>query len=154
MSGKIATFAVLALLLAACSGTPAATPTPGAGPTSPPAGQPTNPPGNATPPAGTPGQPGSNFEAIARALVPPGSQDTYFTSFPGGYALTVTTSQSVEQVGQFLTQAIPAAGLTETGRFTMAGVLTVAFTNPDGGVVASSAEGGPTTVVISVGSGS
>jgi hypothetical protein len=115
----------LVVVVAACGGGPVT-------PTQRP-GQPTQAPGGTT----TVPQPGGgNTEAKARALVPPGSTELSATTQGNSYSLIVSTAQTIEQVGAFYQQAIPAAGLTETGRFTLGDTLTISVSNPDGGIVA------------------
>ena len=128
--------------------TPASQQTPTAAATPPP-GQATPPPGQATPTL----QPNTgDNESRARALVPPGSTQLSESSFGNAFQLTLSSTQSIEQLGAFWTQAIPAAGMQETGRFTAEGSLTIAFTNPDGGIVAApDPSTGTVTIVISVG---
>jgi hypothetical protein len=57
---------------------------------------------------------------------------------------------TLDQLKAFWTQAIPAAGMSETGRYEAAGSLVIAFTNPDGGITASPADNG-FLITISVG---
>jgi hypothetical protein len=93
-------------------------------------------------------------KAKAQALIPPGSSAPINEVTVGNsYTVQVTSSMTLEQLGAFWTTAIPAAGLAETGRFTSSGTLTIAFSNPDGGIVASDTENG-VLVSISVGTGS
>jgi hypothetical protein len=144
--------AVAALILAACSGAPAAT-TPGSQATEPPGATSTPGSGEQTEPGGTTPQPNTgDNKAKAQALIPTGcSQISEFTS-GGNYTVSLSCTQTVEQMAAFWTTAIPAAGLTESGRFSAAGTLTIAFTNPDGGITAAADTSTNTTVVtISVG---
>jgi hypothetical protein len=137
------------VLLLACSGGPAG-PTPGSQTTTPPAA--TNPP-NVTAEPGT-AQPnaGSN-EQRARALIPPGATEVSAGSIGNSYQLTLTSDQTLAELEAFWAQAIPAAGLHSTGQFTADGTLTIAFANPDGGIVAANDLSGEqgVTIVISVG---
>lgn len=121
-------------------------------------GQPTitQAPGGATqqPGAATqqPAPVGGDNEAKARALAPPGSTEVSLNKVGNSVQLAVSTTQNLEQLESFYTTAIPAAGMTETGRFTVSGVLTIAVTNPDGGIVAySNPDDGTTYITISVG---
>jgi hypothetical protein len=66
------------------------------------------------------------------------------------YTVQVTSTMTLEQLGAFWTTAIPAAGLTESGRYTAAGSLIIAFTNPDGGITATNTDNG-VLISISVG---
>jgi hypothetical protein len=124
-----------------------------------PGGQASLPPGGQTQaPVATPGAPqpgGGDNEAKARALVPPGSTQVSTSSVGGNFSIVVSTPQTLEQLAAFYTTAIPAAGMTETGRFTLEGTLTIAFSNPEGGVVAfADPNAGSTIVTISVGTSS
>lgn len=151
MSTRLALAALLALLVLGCSGgsgTP--TPTPGGAPTVAPGGGPTATPGGA--PTVAPG--GGNLEAKARSLVPPGATEVAELDAGTGYSLTVTTSTPIDQLESFWNQAIPGAGITKTGSFTMDGILTIALSNPDGGIIATPDESGLVTILISLGTSS
>jgi len=131
----------------------------GSSPTQAPGGQTAAPPadgGGTTPaPVATPagGQPNAgNLAAIAAALVPPGSTEVSHVDVGNSYSTTATTTQSLTDLQSFYAQAIPAAGLTMSGQFISGNALSVAFTNPDGGVVATTDTGtGETVIIISVG---
>ena len=146
---------VSALLLACSSGPAAPTPgsqqTPGSQPTPPQAATSVpNPPAQQTP--GAPQPNAGDNESRARALIPPGASEVGEASFGGAYQLSLTSTQSLEQLDAFWAQAIPAAGMQLTGRFTVEGTLTIAVSNPDGGIVAArDASTGVTTIVISLG---
>ena len=129
------------VLIAACGGGATATQRPG---------QPSQLPGAPTANAPQPG--GSSNEAKARALAPPGSTEVSASAQGNSFSLIVSTTQTLEQLGAFYQQAIPAAGLTETGRFTLGETLTISVTNPDGGIVALRDPGqGSVLVTISIG---
>jgi hypothetical protein len=84
--------------------------------------------------------------------VPPGASETSAVSIGNAYQLTLSSNQSLEELEAFWDQAIPAAGMQSTGRFTADGSLTIALTNPDGGIVATGDPStGGVTIVISVG---
>jgi hypothetical protein len=90
----------------------------------------------------------------AQSLIPPGSSAPMNeVTIGNSYTVQVTSTQTLEQLGAFWTTAIPAAGMTETGRFNNAGSLIIAFTNPDGGVTASTTDTG-VLISISVGTSS
>jgi len=156
MSRQILGLAVAAIVLAACGGTATGTP----GGTTPP-GE-TQAPGETATPAET--QDGGettppnagDIEAKARALVPPGSTELGTGSFGGAFQITVTNPMSVAELEAFWDQKIPSLGMTVSGKFTAAGTLTIAITNPDGGIVAGedSSGSGETTIVISLGTSS
>ena len=127
---------VVALLVGCGSG--AAGPTPGSAATQGPAA--TSAPGEPGPGQATPVVPQPNagdLESRARALIPAGATELSETTIGNAYTVQVSSSQSLEDLGAFWTQSIPAAGLQETGRFTAGDTLTIALTNPDGGIVAS-----------------
>jgi hypothetical protein len=93
-------------------------------------------------------------KAKAQALIPPGSSAPINELTIGSsYTVQVTSTQTIDQLGAFWTTAIPAAGMTETGRFNSDGNLIIAFTNPDGGVTASVTDNG-VLISISVGTSS
>ena len=142
MKRRVWLLAIAALVVAACGGKTPATPTPGS--------QVTQPPGATT--GSTPQPNTGDNKAKAQALVPPGSSAPINEVTVGNsYTVQVTSTQTLEQLGAFWTTAIPAAGLTESGRYSAAGSLIIAFTNPDGGITASTTEGG-VLITISVGS--
>ena len=133
-----------AALLLACGGSPAAPTqrpagsTPGAVATQQPAAQTpavNPPPGQVTP--GAPAPNGGDNKTKARALIPPGATQVNEVVIGNSYTVHVSSNQTLDQLAAYWTQAIPAAGLQESGRFTAAETLTIAFTNPDGGIVAS-----------------
>ncbi len=141
----------LAVFVAACSGSPAATgnnPTGQPGETSAPATQ----EGTATQdPGSNPGNAG-DFEAVARALMPQGATETTHIATVSSYTLYAESDQSLADLEAFWTQAVPAAGATLTGHFNANETVIVAFTNPNGGITAiPDASTGKTVVVISVG---
>jgi len=147
-----------AVLLVACGGSPAPTQrpagtTPGSVTTQQPPAQsaaPNPPPGQQTPGAPVPNA-GDN-KSKARALIPAGATQLSEVNVGNSYTVQLSTTQSLEQLGTFWTQAIPAAGLQETGRFTQAETLTIAFANPEGGIVAfADSSSGGVIITISVG---
>ncbi len=115
-------------------------------------------PGTTPGPAITPGAPqpgGGDNQSKARSLVPPGSTEMSSSAAGDSYSIVVSTTQTVEALGAFWQSAIPAAGMTESGRFNLGGTLTIALTNPDGGIVAiPDPSQGITIVTISVGQSS
>ena len=138
----------LAVLVAGCS-TPA-TPTPGSEGTPAPA-QATPDTGGGQATAGTEPNTGDN-KSKAESLVPDGATQLSEITVGNSYTVQVTSTKSLDELGSFWTQAIPNAGLTETGRFTAEGTLTIAFTNPDGGIGASQdPSSGSVIITISVG---
>lgn len=149
----------LVVLVAGCS-TPAATSTPGTGGTQATAdtggGEPTPDTGGGGGGEATQNTGGGNQsdnKAKARALIPDGATQLSEIIIENNYTVQVTSTKSLDELSSFWTQAIPKAGLSETGRFTASGTLTIAFTNPDGGVVASEdPSGGGVIITISVGS--
>ena len=141
--------AVLALagLLAACGGGATATVTPVEPTAQPPSA--TDAPAATTPPGG--GNTGS-FEGVARSLFPPGATQQSSFSTGNAFQLIALSSSSMDELGSFFSQQIPALGLTETGRFESGGTLTIAFTNPDGGILIIPADDeGQYLITISVG---
>ena len=149
---RLAYLAGIAVLLAACSSGPSG-PTSRPQVTTPPAGAtsaPNQPPAQATPGAPQPNT-GDN-KSLARALIPQGATQLSEVNVGNSYTVQLSSTQSLEQLGAFWTQAIPAAGLQETGRFTQGETLTIAFTNPDGGIVAfADSSSGGVIMTISVG---
>jgi hypothetical protein len=132
---------MLTIFILACGGgRPTITQAPG-GPTQPPAGTTQQPP--------LPGL-GDNMSK-ARALVPPNSTEHSDSTAGSNVSIVVVTTQTLEQLGAFYQQQIPAAGMTETGRFTLGETLTISFTNPDGGIVAVVDPSQGVIVTISVG---
>ena len=150
MSRLFAGLAIVAVLIAACSGTtPQSTATPGSGAT---------PGTEATPtPAGGGGQTNppnaGDMEAKARSLVPDGSTETGHLETGGIFQIYLTNPKSIKDLEAFWDAKIPQTGLTLSGKFEAGGAVTYAFSNPDGGIVASpdSSGNGQTTIVISVG---
>jgi hypothetical protein len=132
----------------ACGGGGVPTPTPGSQVTSPPGA--TDPPG-AT--AAITAQPNTgDNKSKAQALIPQGaSAPINEVTVGNSYTVQVTSAMTLEQLGAFWTTAIPAAGLTESGRYSADGSLIIAFTNPDGGITASNTDNG-VLITISVGS--
>ena len=136
--------AVAGLVVAACGGG-------GTGPTGTPATQITQPP-TATEGQVTSRPNSGDNKAKAQALIPPGSSAAINELTVGSqYSVQVTSSMTLDQLGAFWTAAIPAAGLTEAGRYTADGSLIIAFTNPDGGITASQVDSG-VLITISIGS--
>jgi hypothetical protein len=85
-------------------------------------------------------------------LIPQGATQLSEFSAGNSYTVQVSSAQTLEQLAAFWTQAVPAAGLHETGRFSAGDTLTIAFENPDGGIVASKdASTGTVLCSISVG---
>lgn len=141
--------AAIALLVLACGGGGAVPTTPGTQPTTPPGM--TDPPDATNPPQATPPQNAGDNKAKAQALIPSGSSAPISeVSVGNAYTVQVMSTQTLEQLGTFWTTAIPAAGLTESGRYTAGDTLIIAFTNPDGGITASKTDEG-VLVTISVG---
>jgi hypothetical protein len=67
------------------------------------------------------------------------------------YQLSLTSTMTVDQLEAFWDERIPSLGMTLTGKFTSGGVLTIAITNPDGGIVAAPDGDGGVGIVISLG---
>lgn len=134
----------MALFVVACGGGQV-------NPTATPGSQVTLPPG-ATP-AITPQPNTGDNKSLARMLIPAGATQLNEIQVGDSYTVQLSSTQSLEQLGAFWTTAIPAAGLTESGRFTADGSLIIAFTNPDGGITASVTDSG-VLITISVGSSS
>ncbi len=143
MSARLLGLLVLAMVIVACSSGGAA-PTVGA-PTAAPGGPTAAPGGPTTAPAG------GSMESIARALVPPGSNEVSGVQSGGSYTLIVTTTMSIEELKTFYAQAVPASGATSSGQFEVGGTLTISLTNPDGGIVATPGGAEGNLVTISVG---
>lgn len=150
MPKRILALAVLAVVLAACGS--AATPPSG-----------TQPPGteapteSATDGGGVTAPPNAgDLEATARALVPPGATETGHLETGGVFQLYLTSAMSLADLEAFFDQKIPSLGITVSGKFTVSGTLTYAFTNPEGGIVAGedTSGAGGTSIIISVGSAS
>lgn len=134
----------IALVVVACGGGGVATPTPGSQATLPPVA-------TATPGGAPTAQPNTgDSKSLARMLIPPGATQLNEVQIGNSYTVQLSSTQSLEQLAAFWTGAIPAAGLTETGRFPGDGSLVIAFSNPDGGITASPTEGG-IFITISVG---
>lgn len=134
----------IALVVVACGGGQV-------GPTATPGSQVTSPPGATA--AITPQPNTGDNKSLARMLIPPGATQLNEIQVGDSYTVQLSSTQSLEQLGAFWTTAIPAAGMTESGRFTADGSLIIAFTNPDGGVTASTTDSG-VLITISVGASS
>jgi hypothetical protein len=151
MFKRIGALAVLAVVVFACSGSPT-TQTPGVGATDTPGAAPTDTPaaGQTTPPNA------SDIEAKVRALVPDGSTEVGKTEIGGLFQLTLTSPKSLQELEAFWDQKIPSLGMNLAGKFTAGGVLTIAISNPDGGIVAGedTSGSGLTSIVISLGTSS
>lgn len=146
---RLAFVGVIALLAACSAGPSGATTPPGATPPAAATSAP-NPPAQAT--SGAPQPNAGDNASRGQALIPPGATQLSEISSGNAYSVQVSSTQSLEQLGAFWTQAIPAAGLQETGRFTADETLTIAFTNPDGGIVAAAdPSAGGVIITISVG---
>jgi hypothetical protein len=141
----------MALFVMACGGTQAGrSATPGSQGT--PGSQMTDPPG-ATAAITTQPNIGDN-KSKAQSLIPQGSSAPINeVTIGNSYTVQVTSTMTLDQLAAFWTTAIPAAGMTETGRFNNAGSLIIAFTNPEGGVTASTTDNG-VLISISVGTSS
>lgn len=152
MSRSFVALALIAALIAACSGTPTQTTSP-AGATATPSTEATPVPGGGGGGATqTPAQNASDNEAKARALVPDGSSETGHLASGGIFQIYLTNPKSVKDLEAFWDAKIPQAGLTQTGKFEASGSVTYTFSNPDGGIVAAPDSGGSgSTIVISVG---
>jgi hypothetical protein len=150
MFKRIGALAVLAVVVFACSGSPTtqtpgagATDTPGAGATDTPA------PGQTTPPNA------GDLKGKAQALLPSDATVVSEVTVGGSYSVTATSKTSVADLTTFWEQKIKDLGMTQTGKFEAGGALTIAFTNPDGGIVAGTdTSTGETTIAISVGTSS
>jgi hypothetical protein len=138
--------AVAGLVVAACGGG-------GARPSATPATQITQPP-TATEGQQTSQPNAGDNKAKAQALIPQGSSAPINEVTIGSqYSVQVTSSMTLDQLGAFWNTAIPAAGLTESGRYTASGSLIIAVTNPDGGITATETENG-VLITITLGSSS
>jgi hypothetical protein len=133
---------LLAASLLACSS---------ASPTPTPAGATPAPGITAAPNSGPTAAPAGDNQALARALVPAGASNVTEASVGNMRQIYATSSQTIEQLQAFWEQAIPANGMVIGGSFPSAGTLTIAFTNPDGGIVAAPDPSGGISIVISVG---
>ena len=135
----------IALVVMACGGSQP-------GPTGTPGAQVTDPPG-AT--AAITAQPNTgDNKSKAQALIPQGSSAPINeVTIGNSYTVQVTSTMTLDQLAAFWTTAIPAAGMTVTGSFNNAGSLIIAFTNPEGGVTASTTDNG-VLISISVGTSS
>jgi hypothetical protein len=153
MSKRILALAIVALVVAACGGSPTnepgSTPTPGAeatptaGETATDGGQPTTPPNT------------GDLKAKGQALLPPDAQQTTEVTAGGVYQVYATSGTSLADLKAFWEQKIPSLGMTLTGTTSSEGSLIIAFTNPDGGIVAGTdTSTGDTTLVISLGTSS
>jgi hypothetical protein len=140
----------LAGLLVACGGG-GTTPTtaPGGGSTAQPPGAATPAPGVATPAPG--GNNSGDFEAMVRALAPAGSTEIQFVESGGLTALYLSSTMPLDQLEAFFDQAIPAQGITVSGKSEMAGTLIYSLENPVGGVVVSPADQAGHAITISLG---
>jgi len=139
------------LALAACGGSPAAT---APGRTTGPAGQPTSAPPQASQPAAAstpaPGGGGSP-EAIVRALIPPNALELSHAQVGNQYSVQLSSQSSMSDLEAFWDQKIPTTGVTPGGKFNQGEALVYAFTNPDGGITASSDGSGGVLITISAG---
>ena len=143
---RFVSLTALVLVIVACGGG-----APG-NPTATPGSQLTQPPG-ATPAITAQPNTGDN-RSKAQALIPPGASAPMNEITVGNsYTVQVSSSMTLDQLAAFWNTAIPAAGLTESGRYTADGSLIIAFTNPEGGITASSTDSG-VLISISVGSSS
>lgn len=137
----------IALVAAACGGG-------GVVPTATPGSQVTLPPGATATPGATAAitaQPNTgDNKSKAQALIPPGASAMNEITIGNSYTVQVTSAMTLEQLDAFWTTAIPAAGLTVSGRYSASGSLIIAFTNPDGGITASTTDNG-VLISISVG---
>jgi hypothetical protein len=145
----------IALVVLACGGSQA-------GPSGTPGAQVTDPPGATAeitdPPGATAAitsQPNAgDNKAKAQSLIPQGaSAPINEVTIGSSYTVQVMSTMTLDQLAAFWTTAIPAAGMTESGRYSAEGSLIIAFTNPEGGVTASTTDNG-VLVTISVGSSS
>ena len=148
MSARLLSLLVLGMVIVACSpggtgptvpGVPTNAPTVPGGPDSTPGGAPTAAPG------------GGDLESLARALVPPGSAEVSAVPAGGSFTVIATTPMTLDQLKAFYAQAIPATGVSFTGPLEVAGTLTYALTNPDGGVVVTPGGDQGFLITISVG---
>jgi len=155
MTRFFAALALIAVVIAACSGTTPQTTAPAGGGTPVPGGETTPAPTSGGGGAQTPAPNASDAEAKARALVPDGSTETGHLETGGLFQIYLTNPKSVKDLEAFWDAKIPQAGLTQSGKFEASGAVTYAFTNPDGGILASpDPSGSGTTIVISVGTSS
>ena len=154
---RFGALAVLAIAIAACSGTPTtgpgATETPGSVATETPGAGATETPGETQ--GGQTNPPAGDLEATARALVPPGSTETGKFEAGGFFQLYLTSTTSIQDLEAFWDQKIPSLGMTVAGKFTLEGTISYTSTNPDGVITASpdSASGG-VVIVIALGTSS
>ena len=152
MFKRIAALAVCAIAIAACSGTPT-TETPGPGGTETPGAGATETPGATQ--GGQTNPPAGDLEALARALVPPGSTETQKVEIGGFFQLYITSTMSLAELEAFWDSKIPSLGMTLAGKFTGSGSLTISITNPDGGIVATEdTSAGNVGIVIALGTSS
>lgn len=143
---KLAALFAMTFVLVACGGAGAPLASPGTGPTAQPPVATQAPGGGATAAPVTGG-----LAALARELTPPASTEVSHFETPTSYQLIVSTTTPVDSLKQFWTQQIASLGITETGRFEMEGTLTIALTNPDGGILVVPGESGQHLVTISLG---
>ncbi len=147
MHKRIWAFAIIAVMIAACSGSPAATSTPASQPTA------TEEPG-ATAGQTTPPNTG-DLKAKAQALLPSDATVISEVTVGGAYSVTATSKKSVAELTAFWEQKLKDLGITQTGKTEAGGSLVLAFTNPDGGIVAGTdTSSGETTIAISLGTSS
>jgi hypothetical protein len=150
MTRLFGALALIAVLIAACSGSTTTTPPAGATATAGTEATATSAGGGGG--AQTPAPNAGDNEAKARALVPDGSTETAHLATGGIFQVYVTNPKSVKELEAFWDAKIPQVGLTQSGKFEANGAVTYGFTNPDGGIVASpDSSGNGTTIVISVG---
>jgi hypothetical protein len=150
---------VLAVLVVGCSGNANPTNSPGPGSTATPGPTATSDNGGQTPgsptdnPTTNPGG-GGDITALVQALIPAGATESGRLSLGGSLQVYLTSTASMADLESFWDQAIPANGMTESGKFTAEGILTIAITNPDGGIVATPNDDGTVGIVISLGTSS
>jgi hypothetical protein len=150
MFKRIGALIVLAAVVFACGGSPT-TQTPGAGATDTPgaAATDTPAPGQTTPPNA------GDLKTKAQALLPSDATVLSEITVGGAYQVSATSRTSITDLEAFWEQKIKDLGMTQTGKFTAEGVLTIAITNPDGGIVAGTdTSTGDTTITISLGTSS
>ena len=151
MHKRILALAILAVVIAACSGSSSATNTPGsqATATEQPGGATQNPGGQTTPPNA------ADLKAKAQALLPSDATIVSEVTVGGAYQVTATSNKSIAELTTFWEQKIKDLGMNQTGKFEAGGALTIAFTNPNGGIVAGTdSSNNQTTIAISVGTSS
>jgi hypothetical protein len=154
MTRRFAALALIAALIAACSGNSPQTTAPagGGGATATPGTEATPAPGGGGGGGQTPAPNAGGNEAKARALVPDGSTETGHAASGNVFLIYLTNPKSVKELEAFWDAKIPQAGLTKSSKFEANGAVTYAFSNPDGGIVASpDSSGTGSTIVITVG---